>query len=63
MFWTSIFALLAVLFNPVIPIYLTKKIWVVLDLGAATVIGVHFVFIRGIRAKARAEIGSNGHAS
>ena len=48
--WIAVFALLAVLFNPVIPVHLTKKIWMVLDLGAAAIIVVHLGFVRGIRA-------------
>ena len=48
--WTGAFALLAVLFNPVIPIHLTKKIWMLLDLGAAAVILGHLAFVRGIRS-------------
>jgi hypothetical protein len=48
--WTAAFALLAVLFNPVIPIHLTRKVWMTLDLGAATIILAHFAFVRGIRA-------------
>jgi len=30
-----IFIALAVLFNPIIPVYLSKEIWVVIDLGCA----------------------------
>jgi hypothetical protein len=47
--WTSAFALLAVLFNPAIPIHLTKMIWIVLDVGAAAVVLAHLAIVRGIR--------------
>ncbi len=33
--WTIIFGAIALLFNPIIPVFLTKSIWVVLDLIAA----------------------------
>ena len=33
--WLWIFGLVALLFNPLIPIYLDKEIWMVIDLAAA----------------------------
>jgi hypothetical protein len=45
--WAAIFTLLAILFNPIIPVHLTKKIWVVLDLGAAMIILAHLALVRG----------------
>jgi hypothetical protein len=47
--WAATFTLLAILFNPLIPVHLTKKIWIVLDLGAATIILAHLAFVRGIK--------------
>lgn len=49
-FWSSMFWLLAVLFNPVIPIHLTKKLWMMLDLGAAALILGHFASVRKDKA-------------
>ena len=49
MTWAGGFALLAVVFNPVIPIHLTQKIWVALDVGAAAFILAHFTLVRGIK--------------
>ena len=34
-FWIIIFALIALLFNPIAPIFLDKTIWVVIDIVAA----------------------------
>lgn len=59
--WTVLFALIAILFNPIIPIYLhNKDIWTTLDVIAAIIF-----FINGlIRYKAskshNKEIHSNG---
>lgn len=33
--WTLIFGAIALLFNPIVPVYLTKSLWVVIDLIAA----------------------------
>ena len=33
--WIWIFGFVAILFNPLIPIYLDKEIWMVIDLAAA----------------------------
>jgi hypothetical protein len=50
-FWTGVLVLLAVLFNPIIHIHLTKRIWMVLDLGAAGLIIAHLALVRGIASK------------
>ncbi|MGL3214036.1 DUF6804 family protein [Bradyrhizobium sp. BR 1433] len=41
-FWGLAFLLLALLFNPVFPVYLQRQTWFWLDLGAAIVIATHF---------------------
>jgi hypothetical protein len=33
--WSGLMVVIAILFNPIIPIYLTKEIWVVIDLIVA----------------------------
>ena len=45
--WSAAFVLLAVLFNPVIPIHLTRGVWMGLDVGAAAIILAHFTLVRG----------------
>jgi hypothetical protein len=44
--WAVPFALVAVLFNPFIPIHLPRQTWVYLDLGAAAMFAAHLVFVR-----------------
>ncbi|MCP3392054.1 hypothetical protein NLM27_25005 [Bradyrhizobium sp. CCGB12] len=39
--WATAFALLAVLFNPFIPVYLKRQDWLWLDVGAAAIIAAH----------------------
>ena len=41
--WVFTLGGLAILFNPLIPIHLTKQIWAVLDVGAAAILVVHFI--------------------
>lgn len=40
--WTLVLGVLVLLFNPVIPVYLTRDIWVPIDAGAAVLIGAHY---------------------
>jgi len=45
--WTWIFGIVAILFNPIIPVYLNKETWVVFDLVAILVfISVFFIKIK-----------------
>jgi len=39
--WGAAFAILAVLFNPIFPIYLDRPTWFWLDIGAAAIIAAH----------------------
>ncbi|MET4153839.1 DUF6804 family protein [Bradyrhizobium sp. RT7b] len=39
--WAVAFALAAVLFNPIIPVYLTRQTWFWLDVGSALMIAGH----------------------
>lgn len=48
--WSVAFALLAVLFNPLVPVYLKRTDWFYLDIGAAVVIVAHLLVVR-IRSK------------
>jgi len=46
--WGWIFGIIAVLFNPLVPIYLTKEIWVVIDVIVA---GVFLVSIFTLKSR------------
>lgn len=48
--WTSLFVLIAIVFNPLIPVYLKKQTWMYIDGGAAAVILAHLLVIRGLRS-------------
>lgn len=47
--WTVVFGTVAVLFNPIAPIYLSRETWAVLDLATAALFLASFVPLR--RAK------------
>ena len=36
--WTWVYGVIAVLFNPIIPIHLSRGLWIIIDLAAAIVI-------------------------
>ena len=40
--WIVALAVVAITFNPLLPIYLSRKIWIVPDLAAAALFGAHF---------------------
>jgi hypothetical protein len=44
--WSVLFVAIAVLFNPIVPIYLKRAEWFYIDLGVAAVFLAHFVFVR-----------------
>jgi uncharacterized membrane protein YadS len=54
MAWTAAFILIAVLFNPILPIWLHRSIWFYLDLMAAGVFAAHLVFCRTRRRNVQA---------
>ena len=41
-----IFGLVAVLFNPIIPVYLKRTIWFDIDVGMAIILASHLVCVR-----------------
>lgn len=47
--WMWLMAVIAILFNPIIPFYLDKEIWVVIDIIVAT------IFLISLRLKANNE--------
>jgi hypothetical protein len=44
--WSVLLALVAVLFNPFVPIHLDRQTWFYLDLGAAAVFVAHLISVR-----------------
>ena len=44
--WSIALALIAVLFNPIIPIHLDRSTWFYLDIGAAGVFIAHLILVR-----------------
>ena len=46
MVWAAVFILIAVLFNPILPIRLHRSIWFYLDLMAAGAFAAHWIFVR-----------------
>ncbi|NQT97178.1 MAG: hypothetical protein HQ562_05490 [Candidatus Marinimicrobia bacterium] len=46
--WVWIFGLIAILFNPVIPIYLDRETWAVIDIIVALVFAVSITQIKSI---------------
>ncbi len=51
--WAVILALVAVLFNPIVPVYLKRATWAYFDVGTAILFFVHWAFVRlrWLRAK------------
>lgn len=41
--WVMVFSFIALLFNPVFPVYLSKSLWAIIDLGAAVVFGMQYL--------------------
>jgi hypothetical protein len=44
--WSAIFGGIAVLLNPIIPIYLSRKTWHAFDIGVAIILTAHLAFVR-----------------
>jgi uncharacterized protein DUF6804 len=44
--WCAIFGCIAVLFNPIIPIYLSRRTWFGFDVGVAIILAAHLAFVR-----------------
>ena len=49
--WTWTFGAIAVLFNPIIPIHMTREIWNLVDLVVGVILLVSLFFIRGAKPK------------
>jgi hypothetical protein len=44
--WSIALALIALLFNPILPIHLNRSMWLYLDIGAAGMFVAHLIFVR-----------------
>jgi hypothetical protein len=44
--WTGVFVLVAIVFNPLVPLHLSRFTWPYLDLGAAVAVVAHLLFVR-----------------
>ena len=44
--WAVVFGLIAVLFNPIIPVYLKRATWFDIDVGTAIVFAAHLMLVR-----------------
>jgi hypothetical protein len=53
--WAWIFGIIAVLFNPLIPIHLTRDIWAVIDVAVALLLFVSLLFLRQSNRPAAAD--------
>jgi hypothetical protein len=51
--WSDPLSLIAVLFNPIVPIHLNRSAWFYLDLGAAGIFITHLIFVRGLLSRPR----------
>jgi hypothetical protein len=44
--WSAILGCVALLFNPIVPIYLSRTAWHAFDIGVAIILTAHLVFVR-----------------
>jgi hypothetical protein len=44
--WAMVFIIIAIAFNPLVPLRLSRYMWPYLDLGAAIAVGAHLFFVR-----------------
>lgn len=44
--WSVLFALIAILFNPLFPVHLNRAAWFYLDIASAAVFAVHLLLVR-----------------
>lgn len=47
--WVWVLGILAILFNPIIPVYLDRQTWAVIDILGATILLASLVFVRRAR--------------
>jgi hypothetical protein len=51
--WSVMLLLIAILFNPFVPIHLDRSDWFYLDFGAAGVFIAHLIFVRGLHSRTK----------
>jgi hypothetical protein len=51
---STIFGIVAVLFNPILPIYLSRRTWYPIDISVAVVFAAHLAFVRLAGSRLRA---------
>lgn len=51
--WSAIFCLVAILFNPVLPVYLHRGTWFYFDVGVAAIFAAHLIFVRSLTPATR----------
>ncbi len=44
--WSAIFCCIAALFNPIIPIYLSRRTWYDFDVAVAAILAAHLALVR-----------------
>ncbi|MHA1675908.1 MAG: DUF6804 family protein [Candidatus Njordarchaeales archaeon] len=44
--WAWIFGIIAILFNPIVPFYLSREIWSLLDIGVSSIILISLFFFK-----------------
>jgi len=44
--WSAAFALVAVLFNPIFPVYLRRPTWYYIDIAVAMMLAAHLAIVR-----------------
>ncbi len=52
--WSTIFGLVAVLFNPILPVYLSRRTWYPIDITVALLFAAHLAFVLLTRNRVRA---------
>ena len=58
--WMWILGGIAVLFNPIIPIRMTRETWKIVDIAVAVVLLVSFFFVKGAKRVVKAGAGTKG---
>lgn len=61
--WVVAFGGLAILYNPLLPVHLTREIWNMLNVASAAIFLGHFLAIRRMTATANASTAENLEAS
>jgi hypothetical protein len=44
--WAVAFGLIAILFNPIVPVYFKRAVWFDIDVGVAIIFAAHLIVVR-----------------